>query len=317
MFTFHVSRTTISSLFPLFPKRKYIGKIETLINSDYFWLPGANNTPLSFYGRRIKQAPLSTLAAHRESIQKSSESSQLPHHLACFSLVRDYHSIYPPKGKDDLEDSSDFEKKRKCFLKKVCNVFEQSDLQELVGEFNAAEPLSQDILDRSILLSNQLKMERVKFRHGKVSHRALSQYSYYKNSTSLVQKAIRIAMERFAGEIECKDEVIKMTCSAIKYRLVTGEALQNSVQWHTDYVLEKMYAPADYTMLVLLSDPYDSDFGWSGGNLLYTGRREIKWFNGLDQLKNRTKNGVTNHPEFPIWEIQPTPNVRSYLAMWE
>jgi hypothetical protein len=227
--------------------------------------------------------------------------------------VKNYDSVHEPINKYsyyNLKESYDYDGERKCLLKKVNNIFNSSDLINIVSELDNIKPVQQfkDPLHRSIYLSDWFYMEKIKFNNGIILDESLSQFQHYQNSTPLIQKAIRIAIERFGVEMGYKNEEIKVKWNAIKYNLSSEQSELNPLQWHTDTVVDGDYTYADYTMVVLMSDPLDPQHGWSGGNFLYSGRREIERFNGLINLKRQTNNHITNHPAFPTWEISPSVN---------
>lgn len=225
-----------------------------------------------------------------------------------FPLVRDFDAVSPSDdsyASYQIEEVLDFGEQRKCLLRKVKNIFNQNDLQGLIEEFKTATPQMQfkDPLTRKIFI-HSTGLELVRFYEGKITHRSMDKCLFYQNSSPLIQRAIRVALERFGEELGCKNEKIKASCAGISYHLTSEESNLAPLKWHSDD--SGSYGPVDYTMVVLLSDPTDE--GWTGGKFLYTGRREIDWYNVYLKKIINNSNSILNHPKFPIWQATPSTN---------
>jgi hypothetical protein len=231
----------------------------------------------------------------------------------CFGQIKDYTASYispsysPPQELPEPFVQND----RIMHLQKVRQVFSAQQGPACARVIRASENMGSSNLQggkRFFYLFKGIEPFEVSFDPlGKINEPSISNASFIAKP-AVIKKIMLIAMERLAKELSWKDTTHVLACNAIDYQF--SKDSQEPLQWHCD----TGEAQARYSFITLLSDPADSETGWSGGNLLYTTARALHWPEDYDQRHNlfaligKLPREIFNQPHAQIWSIEPSLN---------
>lgn len=228
-----------------------------------------------------------------------------------YSQVQDYNQIIMPQQ----IDCSDLPEAVVCgdipYMKKVRNIF-GSDLAGLIEELNRNEPKSMytsKLGNTKVFISSVLEFNEIKFNaKGLVKTKSFENHlNVQENPSPSIQKAIKIAFERFSLEMGWKKETKYLSCNVV---VQSFSDEYPSIKWHSDHANLPPFTKPEYSLVALLSDPNNMKKGWSGGDFLYTRRREFsKCSDRVIKKAKETQCQIFNCPNSPIFQTNPEQDV--------
>ncbi|MGK5595583.1 MAG: hypothetical protein ACSNEK_09555 [Parachlamydiaceae bacterium] len=229
-----------------------------------------------------------------------------------FPCIRDFSESYFYRGVNlpDGFPSPSSICHRITHLCKVSSVFTQEECREFSKAIRASKVVTSIAQRkggrRDFYIAPAVNHFEVKFKEGTVQENLITSPRYTQLSSD-IKKIVLLAMERLAKELNWENTTRHLACYAVEYHVTHGA--DEPLIWHND----GWASEAEYSFVILLSDPNDIEKGWSGGDLLYTAARvfelarlDDKARKKLDDLSDATKGEAKNDPSFPIWKISPT-----------
>ncbi len=223
--------------------------------------------------------------------------------------IKDFNQMYPPTedpyANENLGAYTSSENKI-THLSKIKSIFdpsEQKDILETIRKSKKFYPSDFKGGGRDFYIASSLQTFEVSFDENEKIKKEIITTRIYQNQNREIRRIMKTAIERLGKELNWKNSTHHIACNAIDYHFTKDS--EEPLDWHSD----GFNLATSHSFVILLSDPNDQESGWTGGDFLYTGRREFdKEDTELSRLSIKTKNGVVNDPKFPIWSLTPSLN---------
>lgn len=240
--------------------------------------------------------------------------------MDCNSNIRDFSSVYTSR---EIELPKNFPKSypnenKIKHLTKVREIFDPQKVEkferEIRASYNFGRPFSFEGGKRHFYVQDDLDPYHVQFKNGQVQINSIKSSNFH-NQPRIIKKILIIAMERLAKELNWTDTTHKISCMAMDYQFLKGA--KEPLPWHTDdfYRCGSGASTAEYSFIILLSNPNDPETGWKGGDLSYTTARDFKLGEieyeerlKIRALRDETHGEVLNEPNSSVWQMQPEQN---------
>ena len=229
-------------------------------------------------------------------------------------VVKDFTESYSSIGVELPEGfpSPSSADNRIIHLRKVCNVFTPEEGRKCLQAIRASKNFGPSAKfkggKRDFYIAPTIDHFEVRFKQGKVQEDLIISSIFTKQSPN-IKKIMIVAMERLAKELDWQNTTRNLACNAVDYHFTKNA--EEPLEWHCD----SWTTESHYSFVILLSDPNDSENGWTGGDLLYTAARVFE-FSKLEyedrkkiyDLSEATKGEAQNDPSSLIWKISPSYN---------
>lgn len=207
----------------------------------------------------------------------------------------DYDGFIKPTSKRSQE----------FYLKKVKDIFEQQDLANLIKECQDCKPFliakRKDNVSREYLYYDMINFHPVNFDSEGRVHKE-NMLSYRIDLPEIVQKAIRIGLERFGMEMGWKDVTKNIACNFVRNKLPADEEI-TLLDWHDDMNTR-------YSFVVSLNNSHEEDKGWIGGKFCYAAQGDMLRHGRKNfwKMASDTHFASTKDPAHPTWTLSTSQN---------